>query len=201
MYTPGFIYDKLLEPMLRRIKRRVAGIVSKYGLDSCLDVCCGTGVQCSFIESRGTRVVGLDLDRKMLEFAAMKYPLIPFVCADAAKAPFKPDAFRGLVISFALHDKKEEMRTQIIRESANLIGESGYVVFVDFVKPWNFKSKIGYLFSYLIERMAGGEHFRNGRQFLSAGGLDRFMLKSGIVVVERHDIALGCLSVVLAKFG
>jgi hypothetical protein len=56
------------------------------------------------------------------------------------------------------------------------------------------------LYIYGIERMAGKEHFRNGRQFLQQGGLRSLIQQNGIEEIERHDIELAHTSVVVARF-
>jgi hypothetical protein len=53
--------------------------------------------------------------------------------------------------------------------------------------------------SFMIEWIAGREHFRNNRQFLRQGGLRAFIQRHRLVEVERSNIAMGAIAIVLAK--
>ena len=76
----------------------------------------------------------------------------------------------------------------------------GKIVFIDFERPWNMTSKIASLYIYGIERMAGEVHFRNGRNFLTQGGLRSFLKKNGLVEKERHDVDVAHTGIVVAEF-
>jgi demethylmenaquinone methyltransferase/2-methoxy-6-polyprenyl-1,4-benzoquinol methylase len=145
-------------------------------------------------------VIGLDLDQKMIHYSSTKYPHISFVPADAVHIPLKNRHFKGIVLSYSLHDKSPEMRSKILEESKRLLEAEGKMLLVDFENPWNKRSKLGSFFVYLIERIAGKEHFRNGRQFLKQGGLRSFLKQNGMIEVERHNVELASSGIVLAKF-
>ena len=136
----------------------------------------------------------------MINYASSKYPRIPFVCTDAANIPIRDKSFKGIIISYALHDKPQELRIKILDEAKRLLTPEGKIILVDYEQPWNRRSRIGKFFVYLIERMGSCEHFRNWRQFLKQGGLRAFEEKNGLVEIERHDIELGNSSIVVAKF-
>ena len=145
-------------------------------------------------------VFGLDLDKKMLQYSSAKYPHISFISADATHIPLKNRRFKGIVLSYSLHDKSPEMRFKILKESKRLLAPGGKILLIDFEKPWNMRSKLGGFFVYLIERMVGKEHFRNGRQFLKQGGLRTFLKQNELIEVERHNVELASSGSVLAKF-
>jgi demethylmenaquinone methyltransferase/2-methoxy-6-polyprenyl-1,4-benzoquinol methylase len=189
-----------LEPPLRNIKKKVTYFISRFNLYPVLDICCGSGVQCYQLLENGDSAYGLDLDRGMINYAASKYPHIPFVCADAANIPVKDSSMRGAILSYALHDKFPETRSKMLQEIRRILRPEGKVVFVDFEAPWNGKSRMASLYVYWIERMAGKEHFKNGRQFLQQGGLRSLIRQNGIEEIERHDIELAHTSVVVGRF-
>lgn len=199
-YIWGQIYEWSIEPLLKKTKLRVARYIFQYNLFPALDICCGTGKQCHFIELDKQNVIGLDIDLKMMNYASSKYPHIPFVCADAANIPIRNKSFKGIVISYALHDKSQELRKKMLDEAKRLLTPEGKIILVDYEQPWNRRSRMGEIFVYLIERTGGCEHFRNWRQFLKQGGLRAFEEKNGLVEIERHNIELGNSSIVVAKF-
>jgi demethylmenaquinone methyltransferase/2-methoxy-6-polyprenyl-1,4-benzoquinol methylase len=194
------VYDWLLEPLLIKVKKRVAAFISTHDLYPVLDICCGSGVQCRRIADGQRNVYGLDLDDQMIMYASSKYPHIPFLCADAARIPFRDSSLKGVILSFALHDKHPRIRRRTLQEVKRILCPGGRIVFVDFERPWNRISKIASLYIYGIERMAGKDHFRNGRQFISEGGLRSFLRHNGLEEIERHDVELAHSSVIVAEF-
>ena len=190
-------YDFTIERLVRSV-RRSAGSMAKPS--PVLDICCGTGVQTRHIVDRGGEVAGLDLDDRVLRYARLKYRSLPFVQGDAGLLPFRSGIFGAAVISFALHDKPPDFRSTMIAEVKRVLKPAGNVVLVDFENAWDRKSRWGGRLTHLIERMAGGEHYRNGRQFLLEGGLQAFIPKNGLVEMERRWVAAGCLAVVSCRF-
>ncbi len=199
LYISGRIYDWLIEPIVKGIKNRVSFYFQEYELFPALDICCGTGTQCHILGNISPQVYGLDIDPKMVEYASQKYPQRAFVCADAVNIPLKDHSFKGILISFSLHDKTSKAQEKIMSEAQRLLNPEGAFILVDFENPWNTRSKRGSVISYMIERMAGGEHFRNNRRFLEQGGLRAFIQRHQLVEMERFNIEIGALAIVLAK--
>ncbi|MQY56653.1 methyltransferase domain-containing protein, partial [bacterium] len=165
-----------------------------------LDICCGTGKQCHLIGNNGQKAIGLDIDPKMVEYAASKYPHLLFICADAGRIPLQKKSLNGVIISYALHDKPPEMRTRMLAEARRLLVPEGKIILVDFENPWNRLSRLGGFFTWIIERLAGGEHYKNRQQFLRKGGLKEFVEKNDLVEVEKRNIELAASSIVVAQF-
>ena len=199
LYFGGLLYDWLLEPPLRNIKNRVAQIISRFNLYPVLDICCGSGVQCHRIIGNEEGVYGLDLDAGMIHYASSKYPRIPFMCADAAHIPVKDSSLAGVILSYSVHDKFPDTRTKMLEEIRRILHLDGKIVFVDFESPWNRKSRMASLYIYGIERMAGKDHFRNGRCFLQQGGLRSFIRKNGLEEIVRNEVDMAHTSIVVAK--
>src|SRR4030043_669861 len=105
-YLPGMLYTRLLEFLLRGMPRAVCDIVLRTDLYPLLDLCCGPGTQAGLLRRQGKPVLGLDINLKMLKYAASRGVEVSFCCADAAQTPFPAGTFRGIVVSFALHQKE-----------------------------------------------------------------------------------------------
>ena len=179
------------------MRHTTSDYVKKYPV---VDICCGTGVQLNHIAARREgEVYGLDLDSRVLEYAQKKYDF-PLVLGDAVRLPFSSAVFGTAVISFALHDKPPVFRRSILKEVHRVLQPGGYLVIVDFEKPWDRRSWWGAVVTHMIERMAGREHYRNGRQFLRAGGLREFIKKNGLAEIERSLIAGGSFGIVRCRF-
>lgn len=102
-------------------------------------------------------------------------------------------------VSFGLHDKSPDLRRSMMAEARRVLAPGGHLIAVDFESPWSFRSKVGALAVRAVERLAGGEHCRNGREFLSRGGLKAFLRENGFVETARHEVEIGSISVVIAS--
>lgn len=195
----GHFYDCFIGTFLKSMRSRVALYIKEHGLFPVLDLCCGTGTQCSIISQSGSNVFGIDHDCGILHYAALHYPNLPFVCADAGSLPFKSAFFRSLIISYSLHEKTPAMRQKMIKEVLRVLKPESKIIFIDYETPWNFSSRIGRVFTFIIEKMAGKEHFRNCQQFLNWGGLRDFVQRSRLKELESIPIALGNSRILIAK--
>ncbi len=193
------IYEYLLEPMLHRWKNRVAAWIANDSPGLTLDICCGTGKQCRLIAEHSP-VVGLDLDFDLLKFAKMSAPHISFVCGDAGRLPFREGVFQNANISLALHDKPASLRAAIVDETRHCLRRDGHFFIIDFEQPHSIKSKIGYSFIYLIELMAGWDHFSNGRTFIKNGGQTAFAAQHALKNKKRHTSHWGSSSISMNRF-
>jgi demethylmenaquinone methyltransferase/2-methoxy-6-polyprenyl-1,4-benzoquinol methylase len=193
------IYEWTIEPFLKGIKRKTAELVSRYDLYPVLDLCCGTGKQGHLIGLKEKGVFGLDKNLHMLFYAQRKDQDVRWVCADAASVPFRDGAFKGIILSYALHEKPEKTRKKIMKECRRLLSPEGHIFFIDYENPWNGRSRMGGVFTWLIERAAGGEHYKNGRQFLRQGGLRSFLQEYGLIEVKSYDLEMANSRIVVAK--
>jgi ubiquinone/menaquinone biosynthesis C-methylase UbiE len=83
-------------------------------------------------------------------------------------------------------------------EARRVLGPGGRLIAVDFENPLNAKSKLGTLIVRTVERLAGREHYGDGKEFVKRGGLRGFLRERCFVEVSRREIAAGSLSVVVA---
>lgn len=196
----GTLYELLLEPFLKRTKEWIARFIIQNDLFPALDICCGTGKQCQLVANGRQRIIGLDLDLKMLKHASSRYPQVNFICADAAHIPLQKKSLKAVIISYALHEKPLDLRAKILEEAKSLLSPEGKVIFVDFENPWNHASRLGSLLTWSIERIAGREHYKNSRQFLQDGGLKTFIRINSLHPTEKHNIALANSSIVVTQF-
>jgi len=200
-YLRGMLYAEILDIPLRGIRRGVCDLVLRNDLFPLLDLCCGPGTQAGLLRQPGRTIVGLDINFEMLKYAASRHLGIPFFCADAVRTPFRSAAFRGIVISFALHEKEPAFRAGLLKEAVRILAPGGRLVLVDFEKPWDRSSRLASLYISPIERLAGRGHFRNGRDFQRRGGLRSLLGENGLREVERRNIAAGSCALVLAVSG
>jgi ubiquinone/menaquinone biosynthesis C-methylase UbiE len=144
-------------------------------------------------------VCGLDKSLGMVRYAMARALRVPFVCGDAGRLPFKDGSVRAVSVSFGLHDKSPDLRRAMMAEARRVLAPGGRFIAVDFENPWSARSRAGALAVRAVERLAGGEHYRNGRDFLKRGGLRAFLRESGFVETARHDVEIGSISIVVAS--
>ena len=193
------LYDILLEPFLKNMKRKVAQIVARFELNPVMDICCGPGAQVNFLKVAGLNAFGTDLDWSMIRYASTKYRNSSFFVADARELPLKDNSIGAVLLSFALHENPERERKNIIREAMRTLKPDGIIFIVDFNNPWDLKSRAGAFVRNLIERLPGKDHYQNGREFLKTGGLSAFLNRVGLVEIERYHFPLAASALVAAR--
>ncbi len=166
-------YDKFLYPALHRIRKKMVEIIKKYKAGTIVDLCCGTGNQLKYLkEAQIGSAVGVDLSENMLK-QAQEYN-VDCVLEDATQTHFDDKSFDFGMTSFALHEKSLDTAKKIISEARRLIKDKGHFAVVDycFDKKTYFPGRWG---SIAVEKMAGGEHYANFKEYIKVGGLDYLM--------------------------
>ena len=85
-------------------------------------------------------------------------------------------------------------------EARRVLTREGRIIILDFENPWSWLSRVGHMVVSGIERLAGKEHFRNGRQFLVNGGLQAFLPEHGLRVLERRALEPASSSIAISAF-
>jgi ubiquinone/menaquinone biosynthesis C-methylase UbiE len=156
--------------------------------DRVLDVCCGTGDQVFYYTKEGIIAFGIDLDSNMISKAEndkrkKNAKNVFFQTADATKLPFEDNFFDYVSISFALHEKKRDIRDKVISEMKRVVKKEGNLLFIDFHIPLpnNF-------YSYVIKSMeyfAGADHFNCFKDYIKQGGLDKLLNENQLQEEKR----------------
>jgi ubiquinone/menaquinone biosynthesis C-methylase UbiE len=194
----GWLYDIFLSTVLKKTRQYAADYINRFRLFPALDLCCGTGAQCSHIQKG--MIYGTDIDDKILDYAKFRMPYVPFICSDGIDLPFKENQFRSVVIAYALHEKSSGVRNKMMREVKRVLDREGKLIIIDYENPIDLQSRLGRIFTYFIERNAGKEHFQNGQQFLKQGGLRDFLSKHSIKIIKSLWLKLGSSRLVIGKF-
>jgi hypothetical protein len=91
----------------------------------------------------------------------------------------------------SVHQFAEETAVSVLMEMKRVARE---VIIADYSFPLP-SSPAGKL-AGAIERLAGGDHYRNFRNYVAAGGLKHFTARAGIKIVseERHGFGVFTLA-------
>jgi len=177
------LYSMTIDRLMASIRARVPDFSGMKAGDRVLDVCCGTGAQTFLYASKGITSWGIDVDPGMIEFAEKRKRRLGlnnpfFQRASAGNLPFRNALFDHASISMGLHEKEGPLRDRIISEMKRVVKEGGALAIVDYRVPYP-EDTYGQV-ARLLERMAGRDHSRCFRGFISDGGLDS--------LVSRHQL-------------
>ncbi len=196
----GCLYDIFLGTLLRSVRLWIARRICSRRWFPVLDLCCGTGEQLRRINHPDSLTVGLDRNFSLITYARACSPDIPWICADAGFLPFQASSFRCVILSFSLHEKSPEFRLAVLKEAKRVVKKGGWLLFLDYEKAWNLSSRLGGTMIWIIERLAGDNHFRNFRHFIAAGGLNQFLHENNIPVSDSRDLHWGSSRIVLSQY-
>ena len=162
-----------------------------------LDVGCGTGTHLERYADAGCRVTGIDLNPDMVARARRRLgPDADLREGDATEMPFPDDSFDLAIGMLILHEMAPDDRTAVLAEMARVAHR---VLIVDH-HPDPDRSLRGRVIrggATVIERIAGGDHYRNYRRFLNTGGVPAVVAAAGRGISSSRREAAGSMGVYL----
>jgi len=148
--------------MDKRWRKRVAKRFQSLSGNGCriLDVACGTGdLALAIFEVTGSRVIGIDFCRPMLEIASRKASTLnghlPFVEGDALSLPFRDGAFDGVTIAFGLRNLSSVEAG--LKELLRVLKPGGMAAVLEFSKPIvpGFRGLFQFYFNRVLPLLGG----------------------------------------------
>jgi len=195
-------YDRIFEPMnsgLRKIGLKMYPI--KAGMNV-LDIGCGTGAHLKLYQDEKCNVFGIDLSESMLEVAKKKLGNdADLKLCDATKTPFEDNTFNLILSSTVLHEMSQQVRVDVLTEAKRILKKDGRILLIDFHNgPIRmFKGFYSKIIITIAEFAAGGEHYKNYRQFMKTGGLPNLIELCGLVIEDRKIVSSGNFGIFLLK--
>ncbi len=216
-------YDVCTAPLLRRARQRVTSICLERGWGRVLDIGCGTGVQLALLRAAGIEAVGLDASPAMLRRAARRLggsrglvlggragengsrepsreswrerarePSQEPAGQGAAGGfclPFARGAFDAALLALVLHESGEG--EALFREALRLAPK---VLIVEWRMPERNLDLPLQPLVFLLERLAGREHWRRFRAFAATGWLRGMADRCGAVFLSEEPLAARALA-------
>jgi len=177
----GLIYRGFIDPVLSSYYDKMTGEINPG--DTVLDIASGTGSLALSISQIAVEVTGIDLSEEMVDLAnrmagKRNKENIEFMLKDASDLSlFKEDDFNVAVTSMAIHQFDPSLAVRILKEMQRIARK---VIIMDYNHP--IRKIIPRVVVLAIERIAGGDHYRNFRNYNSEGGLDYFIQKAGLTL-------------------
>ncbi len=190
-------YDRLIEPLLaalRQIGLRPGLGPARAGMQV-LDIGCGTGSHLELYRRAGCRVAGIDRSPAMLAEARRKLGAGALLTlGDGTRLPFGAATIDLIVVMMALHEMPPEVRQQVLAECRRVLKPSGArLLAIDYARIDRRRFPRGYFYGalrWVVERLAGGDHYRNFRDFIARGALLPLLQQHGFELLE-HKIVSG----------
>ncbi|MDF1550806.1 MAG: methyltransferase domain-containing protein [Bacteroidales bacterium] len=183
MSVSGYIYKIFIDPIIAPLHNSAEKYINSQS--NIIDVACGTGSFAFRLSKNAASVTGIDMSESMLNIAIkkqkkMKAENIRFLLKDASKLyEYGEKTFDYATISMALHQFQPELAVDIMLELKRIANE---IVVIDYAHPLP-KNRYGVI-TYLIERLAGKEHFSNFKKYQSLNGLSSIIEKSGLRIID-----------------
>ncbi len=197
-YSIAPVYDLLLYPFVHRLRQRLLQICVEKDYDSILDVCCGTGRQLKILQRHGFNVCGVDLSEEMLR-VSQKGPYAPdCLNEDAAQMSFQANSFHAAMTTFALHEKPPDTARAILQEMIRVVRPGGHLILTDFHFT-EHSSRFSKAVIKAIEWNAGGEHYRNFKEFIRIGGTTKLVEGMPIDLLQILPAGMNSLAIFVYK--
>ena len=175
----SFFYKKVIDPILASGQRRIVNSLRKG--DRVIDIACGTGSLSLAMSDKCEYVLGIDLSDEMISLAsatAAKNNIanVSFELRDATHlSHIKDKSFDKAVSSMAIHQFDPDLAIKILKEMKRI---SKSVVIMDY--NWPLANGPWKIIIWIIEWIAGGDHYRNFRNYNRQGGLSYFLKQAGL---------------------
>ena len=196
------IYDRIFEPLNRRLRSLGVRMFPPEQNMKVLDVGCGTGVHLDIYRRCGCELYGIDNSPSMLDVARKRLgEKAELRLGNATEMPYERNTFDLIVCMLVLHEMDQRMRMAVIAEMKRVLKTEGRILLIDFhagrahpPKGWLNKPII-----FLSEVAAGRRHFRNYRHFMSIRGLPGLMEESRLTAEQQKVVAGGTLALYVAR--
>lgn len=194
------MYDKYAEPSIAVLRQIGLNVYPPEKGMRVLDIGCGTGTNLRLYHEAGCDVFGIDLSPAMVQVAQMKLGEGAEIrLGDATKLPYSGHSFDLVTGFLTLHEMPNQIRSAVLSEMVRVMKPKGRILLIDyhpgpirFPKGWMYKTV-----TIFFEIMAGREHFRAYRDFLSRNGLDPLISSQSLQIEIRKILSGGTVALFL----
>jgi ubiquinone/menaquinone biosynthesis C-methylase UbiE len=180
----GWFYDRVIAPNQDELFKEIKNIIPAQS--HIIDVGCGTGRLAFTLAGDSKSVLGIDLSRRNIARAnlnLLKAPdeKISYEHSDLSEIIKKERSFDYAILTYVIHEVDKKDRIDLLKQISVVADK---IVIGDYSVP---KQKgIGGFITGIIEFIAGKEHYRNYRSYISDGGLQFLADESGLRIISEN---------------
>lgn len=190
-------YDLVFFPVMHPIRKKVASEINQSNCRVVIDMCCGTGNQIKYLKRLNLKkVIGIDISDNMLAVASKSCENGICIKKDASKTDYADNEFDAAILSFILHETTPQIARKIANEASRIVKNNGFIFITDYVFDKNTFT-IAKMVSQLIERLIGGQHFMNFKNYYKNNLLENYT--SNLTLLAEQKFALGAVRTKIFK--
>lgn len=180
----GWFYDKFVAPYQDKLFGQIKNLIEPGS--GIIDVGCGTGRLEFYLADKCKSVLGIDLSKRNINRAnlnLLQHPndKISFQNSNISEIINEgPTHFDFAILTYVIHEVNEEERINLLNEIALV---SDKIIIGDYLvpKPKGFRSYL----SEVIEFIAGAEHYRNYKSYVTNGGIYHLANNAGLKIINE----------------
>lgn len=182
----GFIYRVFIDPLISGLRRRLVSMIIPG--EKVIDIACGTGALSLEMSVHAGHVTGIDLSEDMINTARLmankrRIHNVTFGLLDATDLSCYTDqSFDVAVSTLAMHQFDPETGVKVLKEMKRLAKR---IIIADYNCPMS-PGPAKWL-AWGIERIAKGDHYRNFRKYMAAGGLKKLAAEAGLTITSQEE--------------
>ena len=192
----GFLYSIFIDPLVKGLRNKVVSVIVPG--EEVIDIACGTGALSLEMSGRAGHVTGIDLSEDMIATALLRAKKrqtsnISFHLLDATDLSCFPDhSFDTAVSALAMHQFDPETGVKVLSEMKRIARR---IIIADYNCP--VRPGPASWLAWGIELIAGGDHYRNFRQYMAGGGIQRLAAEAGLAISSGEESGAGVFMITL----
>ncbi|MBI9071038.1 MAG: class I SAM-dependent methyltransferase [Melioribacteraceae bacterium] len=177
----GLFYDFVIAPNQDKLFAKIRDLIKADS--SLLDIGCGTGRMAFNLADKCSFIKAIDLSEKNITLAKSRlsknHSNIEFEHTNALMLN-NSVKYDYAVLTYVLHEMNSAERIELLQSLFNV---AKYVIIGEYLVP-HPRNLYGFL-DYIIEFLAGNDHFNNFKNFIANGGAEALALKSGFRIKQK----------------
>lgn len=192
------LYRIFIDPVLSPSHEIVKSIIGKN--KKIIDIACGTGSLVFKLAPNAKYIIGIDLSVPMIKQAIiirhkLSFNNTKFLVHDALKLDSViKEKYNYATLSMAVHQFPMETGLNILNKLKIHVNQ---IIIFDY----NFKMKSNILkkIVYIMERIAGKEHYENFKYYMNTGGLPAILKKLQLKIDKKIITGNGVFTIIKVK--
>ena len=196
----GFLYRTFITPFEGEMMDQVDELIPNGS--AVIDIGCGAGSLVLKLSAKCKKVTGVDISNRMIAYANTQKEKrhaanVTFICDDVSTMKIMRDErFSYATVCLCLHGMSWRNRQEVI---TNCVSLSQGVILADFISP--FPRSIVGTGQMLLEIIEGRESFGNFKDWQHGGGIDGFIDRTGLKIIEERRWSNGFGKTILVSSG